>query len=151
VIGLNVYWLLRPLSAANAVGAQGRAGPPQWPAVALVGTLTGFAAGLLGIGGGAVAVPAQQAILRLGLRSAIANSAAAVIFSTLLAAVCKNATLAPAAPGTPGPWTYVLFLAPPAVVGALVGSYLTHRVGRTWLRLVFIGFLAWTAYKMLTA
>jgi len=150
VVGLNAYRLFRPLSAVDEAPGD-RVGPPA-PAwgVTAVGLVTGFASGLLGIGGGAIAVPAQQVFLRLRLRSAIGNSAVTVIFACLLAAVIKHATLASHGVDPARPWLYVVLMAPPAVLAALAGSHLTHRVGRTWLRLVFIAFLVWTAYKMLT-
>jgi uncharacterized membrane protein YfcA len=51
---------------------------PAWKIV-LVGVPMGFAAGLLGIGGGAVCVPAQQIVLKVPLRRAIANSAMTIM------------------------------------------------------------------------
>ena len=150
VLGLNLYRIFRPLSPTDAAPGD-IVGPPPSPwAVAAIGVLVGLASGLLGVGGGAVAVPAQQVLLRMRLRAAIANSAVTVIFACLLAAVIKHATLGRHGVDPAMPWIFIGLLAPPAIVGALVGSHLTHRVSRVWLRLVFIAFLAWTAYKMLT-
>lgn len=149
VLGLNLYRVFRPLSATDAApGDIVGPAPSPW-AVAAIGVLIGLASGLLGIGGGAIAVPAQQTLLKMRLRSAIANSAVTVIFACLLAAIIKHATLGRHGVDAVTPWMIVGLLAPPAIVGALVGSHLTHRVSRVWLRLVFIAFLAWTAYKML--
>ncbi len=151
VAALNGYRLVRPLAPVDA-GSQEIVGPPRgtW-AVALVGLVTGFFSGLLGIGGGAIAVPAQQILLKMRLRSAIANSAVTVVFACILAAVMKHATLAEHGLSATRPWIYIALLAPPAVVGALIGSHLTHRVSRVWVRLIFIAFLLWTAYEMLVA
>jgi hypothetical protein len=151
VAGLNAYRLVRPLAPVDAAPGDIIGPPPSPYAVAAVGILTGLASGLLGIGGGAIAVPAQQMLLRMRLRSAIANSAVTVVFSCLLAAVMKHATLASHGVDPVRPWAYVALLAPPAIVGALVGSRLTHHVPRLWLRLVFIAFLVWTAWEMLRA
>jgi len=44
-----------------------------------------------------------------------------------------------------------VLMAPMGIGGALVGSHLTNRVPRLWVRLVFIAFLLWTAWEMLRA
>ena len=53
----------------------------------------GLIAGLLGIGGGANAVPLQHMVLRLPFRTCIANSSAVICVTATLGAVYKNATL----------------------------------------------------------
>jgi len=117
--------------------------------IAAVGGLMGFAAGLLGIGGGSVAVPAQQVLLGMRLRTAVANSSVCIFFACMLAAAVKHSTL-PEGVDPTRPWVYVGLLAPTAIVGAAAGAYSSRRVSREWVRLVFIAFLAWTALKMLT-
>jgi hypothetical protein len=150
VLAVNAYRLVRPLAAVDSATGDVVGPPPNRWAVGCIGLMVGFASGLLGIGGGAIAVPAQQVLLRMRLRAAIANSAVTVVFSCLLAAAIKHATLASHGVSLLVPWIFVGLLAPPAMVGAQVGARLTHRVSRVWLRLVFIAFLAWTAYKMLS-
>jgi hypothetical protein len=116
--------------------------------IAGVGVVTGLAVGLLGTGGGSVAVPAQQTLLGMRLRTAVANSSVALIFACAVAAVVKHLTL-PAGLDPVRPWTLVGLLAPTAILGAPLGAYLTRRVNREIVRVVFMAFLAWTAYKML--
>ena len=58
-----------------------------------VGSVTGVVAGLLGIGGGAVAVPLQHAWLGLPLRTCIANSSTLICITAAAGALYKNATL----------------------------------------------------------
>ena len=151
VAALNGYRLVRPLSAVDRAPGDFAGAAPSRLAVGAVGLVTGFSAGLLGIGGGAIAVPAQQVLLKMRLRAAIANSAVTVVFSCVLAAVLKHLSLGGHGVDPARPWLYVALLAPPAIGGALVGSHLTHRVPRLWVRLVFIGFVLWTAWEMLRA
>jgi len=161
VIGVNLwrmvcrYWPRRRMPQAGEGGS-----PPLAPGdspgvkglgVGLVGGAMGLSSGLLGLGGGSVAVPAQQVLLGLPLKTAVANSSVAVIFTCILAAVVKHMSLASLGVDPARPWLYVGLLAPTAVVGAVVGSYLTHRVSREHVRVVFMLFLTWAAYKMLTA
>lgn len=151
VVGMNVYRLLRPAAAGDLAGGDFAGPPPKAWRVAIVGAMTGFASGLLGVGGGSVAVPAQQTLLGMRLRAAIANSAVTIIFSCLLAAILKNATLALHGESLARPWIFVALLAPTAIAGAFVGSHLVHRVPGQVVRLAFIAFLGWTAWEMLTA
>jgi len=149
------YWLGRETAQAGE-GSSPPLAPRDLPGakglgVGLVGGAMGLSSGLLGIGGGSVAVPAQQMFLGLPLKTAVANSSVAIIFTCILAAAVKHMSLASLGVDPARPWLYVGLLAPTAVVGAAVGSYLTHRVSRERVQVVFMLFLAWAAYKMLTA
>jgi len=151
VAGLNFYRVVRPLSAVDMAPGEIVGPPPGKAAIGGVGLVTGFFAGLLGVGGGAIAVPAQQILLKMRLRSAIANSAVTVVFSCVLAAILKQVSLSAHGVSLARPWLYIGLLGVPAVVGALVGSHLTHRAPRVWLRLIFTGFVLWTAWEMFRA
>ena len=122
-----------------------------------VGAVMGSIAGLLGIGGGAVAVPLQQLIMKLPLRNCIGNSSAIICISAGIGAIYKNATLAQhasiAAPGiSPIDWRTSLLiaalLAPTAWVGARLGAGLTHRLPLRQVRIAFIMLMAVAAWKM---
>ncbi len=127
-----------------------------------VGAVMGTIAGLLGIGGGAVAVPLQQTALRLPLRHAIGNSSAVICLSAAVGAVYKNATLAQHAPppevGNGGDaglsWvtgvTLAALLAPTAWVGGRLGATLTHALPIRWVPLAFIGLMMVAAWRMAT-
>ncbi len=114
-----------------------------------VGAAMGTIGGLLGIGGGAMAVPLQQWFLRLPLRNAIANSAAVMVFSASLGAVFKNATLAKHG----HPWYAGLILAaclvPTCVLGGRIGASLTHRLPLRQVRMAFVGMMLIAAWRML--
>lgn len=118
---------------------------PVWKTV-LCGLPMGFVAGLLGIGGGTICVPAQQIFLRIPLRRAIANSAMTILFIAAFGALYKNATL----PLHGEDVWYSLRLAatiiPTAIVGGYLGGKLTHVLPRRTLRAIFIIFMLVIAY-----
>ncbi|MEM6460059.1 MAG: sulfite exporter TauE/SafE family protein [Planctomycetota bacterium] len=116
-----------------------------------VGGVMGTVAGLLGIGGGAIAVPLQQALMRLELRRCIANSAAVIGVSAAVGAVYKNATLAGSTGGGFG-WRdglmLGLLLAPTAWAGGRLGASLTHRLPLRAIRAAFVGLMLVAAWRM---
>lgn len=127
--------------------------PPRRASSATVGGAMGVVAGLLGIGGGAVAVPMQQVLLRLPLKTAIAHSSAVMLWSAAIGAVMKSATLSQhATPEHPLSWStalpLALVLAPSAMVGSRVGAMLTHRLPLPAVRLAFIFLMLTAAWKM---
>lgn len=118
-----------------------------------VGSVMGTIAGLLGIGGGAIAVPLQQLLLKLPLRSCIGNSSAIICISAAVGAIYKNATLAQHVSGSsPVDWRMSLviaaMLAPTAWAGARLGASLTHSLPLRQVRLAFIALMAVAAWKM---
>ena len=130
--------------------------PPARPVRTLViGLAMGLTAGLLGIGGGAIAVPLQLTLLRLPLRQAIANSSCVICVSAGVGALLKNATL-PQHVGlggeplsvTSGLWLAAV-LAPTAIVGGRLGAGLTHRLPLQAVRSAFVLLMLVAAAKML--
>lgn len=120
-----------------------------------VGWVMGFTAGLLGVGGGGLAVPLQQTIVRLPLRNAIANSSFVMVFSALIGASLKVATLDghydPAQFHRPAWQTALLIaavLAPTAILGARLGAKLTHTLPLTYVRVAFVLLMVVAALKM---
>jgi len=112
-----------------------------------IGAAMGTAAGLLGIGGGGLAVPMQQVWLRLPLRVCIANSSAVICLTAGFGAVAKMSTL-PAGLSAATAGTIAAVLAPTAIVGGLLGASLTHRLPLGVVRVVFIGLMAVAAWKL---
>lgn len=116
-----------------------------WRLSAYVAIPTGLIAGMLGVGGGLLAVPLQCRFLRIPLRQAIANSAALIIPTSLLGATAKNLALMDRHVDGTSPFILAAILIPMAVLGSFVGSRWTHiapvRMIRTafWVLLMVAG------------
>lgn len=124
------YDIYRMWRNTGAAGAAPGGGVPRsgWGALAAVAIPTGFASGLLGVGGGILAVPLQRRFLHTPIRTAIANSAAIIVATSLVGALAKNYAVMSDAKSSSEPILLACVLIPTAVVGSLVGSRLTHRV-----------------------
>ena len=126
-----------------------------WWTCGFVGSVTGFMAGLLGIGGGIITVPLLQRACRLPLRQCIASSAAIMVLTAVVGAFRKNMALAdaPVVVDEVLRWQDALILAlcfiPTAIVGGLLGARLTHALKLGWVRLAFILLLCWASWQML--
>jgi uncharacterized membrane protein YfcA len=129
----------------------------NWLTVGGTGAITGFVAGLLGVGGGIVAVPLLQRVCRLPLRQCIATTAAFMCISASIGAIRKNITLAMLTDASGeslglDPWDSVMIaaaLAPTAVIGGLFGGRLTHILPLNVVRAAFILLMAWASANML--
>ncbi len=107
----------------------------------LVGALSGFLAGLLGIGGGLITVPAMVFLLPVLdhdfsqiMHIAIATSLAAIIPTAALSAYRHNKHRAI-------DWRYARQMSPGLVLGSLAGAFLITFVEREPLQAGFAGFL----------
>jgi len=105
------------------------------PRLVAAGSITGFTAGLLGLGGGVLMVPLLQLLCRTPLRQSIATSSAVICLTAIAGATLKLATLhqVPVPPGAPpesaaAALTLAALMAPTAIVGARVGARLTHTL-----------------------
>ena len=119
------------------------------------GAVMGLAAGLLGIGGGALAVPLQQMLTKIPLRNAIANSSFVMVFSAGIGALLKLYTLDQHYPTTldaEPAWQVAgllaLVLAPTAILGAGLGAKLTHTLPVQYVRFAFVLLMIAAAFKM---
>lgn len=100
----------------------------------LVGAVAGFVAGLLGVGGGIVMVPAMTGPLGVPMRKAVASSLVAVaIFS--VPALITHAALGHIN------WTYALPLMIGVVPGAQLGARITIGATDRTMRAVFGAFV----------
>lgn len=123
--------------------------PPLVLALALIGTCTGFLAGLLGIGGGMIQVPFLTIILAhrgfpadYTVKMAVATSLATIAFTSLSsvrAHARRDAVL----------WPVVKVLAPGILLGSLLGAQVAHALPGQWLGVFFAVFVAFSATQML--
>ena len=116
----------------------------------LCGLMTGTLAGLLGIGGGVICVPAQQFFLKMPLKRAISNSAATIASIALIGALYKNATLSQHSIEVAESLKIAMVVIPGAIVGAFLGGRWMHKLPANVVRVVFILLAAVATYKLLT-
>jgi len=141
VAGFDFYRLFR--SRVDRGGAS--AGEPQrrtgWTRAACVAVPTGLIAGLLGVGGGIVAVPLQRWLLRIPMRTAVANSATIIIATSLIGSFFKNAAYVADHDGSTQSFLLAAILIPTAIVGSLFGSRLTHQLPLKVVKAAFFALL----------
>ena len=113
-----------------------------------VGGVMGFAAGLLGIGGGVLAVPLAHALCRLPLRRCIAVSSAAMCLTATVGATIKLSTLHTHGSSAWAGLGIAMTLAPTAVLGGSLGARLTHTLPIRTVRAVFVALLLLAAWRM---
>jgi len=109
---------------------------------ALIGLVSGMASGLFGVGGGIVIVPAMVMLLKVDIKTAIGTSLA-VIIPTALAGTFKHHDLGHVN------WWFAMALIPTAVIGAVVGSYLTQVVHGAELKRAFGAFVILVGLRLL--
>jgi len=117
--------------------------------LALIGTCTGFLAGLLGIGGGMIMVPFVTIILthkgypaEYTVKMAVATSLATIAFTSLSSVRARNRRGAVL-------WPVVKVLAPGILVGSLLGAQVAHALPGRLLGIFFAIFVAFSATQML--
>lgn len=118
------------------------------PRATACGGVMGFAAGLLGIGGGGIAVPLIHLVCRVPLRQAIGASSAVMCLTAGVGAAIKVATLhthdQPAAKAL----VLALILAPSALLGGALGARLTSVLPLVYVRIVFAIIIGLAALRL---
>jgi uncharacterized membrane protein YfcA len=120
-------------------------------ALLLLGACTGFAAGLLGIGGGMLMVPfLSMALDAIGfphdeaVKVAIATSLTTIVFTSVSSVRAHHARGAVR-------WDVVHALAPGILAGSLLASQLAHAVPGRVLAACFGLFIGWSALRMISS
>jgi uncharacterized membrane protein YfcA len=116
--------------------------------LALIGTCTGFLAGLLGIGGGMIMVPFVTLILTAHdypadytVKAAVATSLATICFTSISSVRAHNRRGAVL-------WPVVKVLAPGILVGSLLGAQVAVALPGKLLGILFAIFVAFSATQM---
>jgi uncharacterized membrane protein YfcA len=120
-------------------------------ALLVLGAFTGFAAGLLGVGGGMMMVPFMTLVLARigfdadqGVKVAIATSLTTIVFTSISSVRAHQRRGAVR-------WDIVRSLAPGILVGSLLGAQLAGAVPGRLLAAFFGLFLGFSALRMLSA
>lgn len=117
-----------------------------------LGLAVGFAAGLLGIGGGMILVPFLTLLLpmygvsqELAVHAAIATAMSTIVFTSVSSMRAHHAQKAIL-------WKVVAVMAPGLVVGGLLsGGAVFSYLSGAWLALFFAVFVGYSAVRMLSA
>lgn len=110
--------------------------------IALIGAITGFLSGLLGVGGGFVIVPALRTVTELSMHSAVATSLMAIALTSL--GTFGGALLQ----GRAMPWMIALPFVSGALMGMLGGHALAPRIAGPRLQQGFALLMAAVAVGM---
>lgn len=115
-----------------------------------LGCVTGFLAGLLGVGGGAMLVPFMTLLMTLKgmpehhvVKMAIATSLATICFTSISSVRAHHRRGAVR-------WELVRLLAPGIVMGALAGAQIAKQLPSKVLALLFAAFIGFSAVQMFT-
>jgi uncharacterized membrane protein YfcA len=122
---------------------------PELISYLLLGAGTGILAGLLGVGGGTVIVPALVFIFAAhGFPSeyvqhmALATSMASILFTSISSLRAHHARGAV-------DWAIVRRITPGIMLGTLLGAWLAAQMSSQLLKMIFIGFAYFVAVQML--
>lgn len=107
-----------------------------------LGFIAGLASGLLGIGGGAIAVPALTLVIGLPMHFAVATSAFVMIFTSTAGAAVKIWEESVA-------WDFVFPMALGIIFGAQVGARFAKRIPAERLQQIFGGLLVFVLLRMI--
>ncbi len=142
------FKIFRRMLSPESFSPREKAASTSWLAAAMIAVPTGLVAGLLGVGGGIIAIPLQRRLLGIDLRRAIANSATIIIATALIGSFTKNYAYALDRVDGLAPLVIAGGVVPTAIVGSLVGSRLTHVVPVRALKGLFLVVLLVAAVRI---
>jgi uncharacterized protein len=147
VLGYNLYRLFKQSRLPDITPEMARNISP-WKTVFWVGLPMGYSGGLLGIGGGALCVPLQQVLLKIPLHRAIANSSATILWTSLIGAIYKTATLPAEIGGPLAGLALAAFVVPTSFIGGYIGARLIYVLPRNIVRIVFCGLMFYAGLRL---
>lgn len=138
-------------SRLPAAAEEPRSNPWLWAGWAI---LIGLVTGMLGIGGGVVAVPVMVLVLRFKMRNAVATSLAMMIFSSVGGVIgyIVNGIGEPNLPAYSLGYVNLqswLLLVITSVGMAQLGAIAAHRMPDKYLKYIFIVLLCYVGLKMI--
>ncbi len=110
----------------------------------ILGFIAGFASGLLGIGGGAVAVPTLALVIGLPMHFAVGTSAFVMIFTSIAGVSVKIWDKGVA-------WDFVPWMILGIVFGAQIGAKFARKIPAEQLQQIFGGLLIIVLVRMIIA
>lgn len=115
----------------------------------VLGSLVGFIAGLLGVGGGGILVPVLTSVLiyqgipeHQVMHVALGTSMACIIVTSFSSAYAHHIHKAVN-------WPIAWFMVTGCIIGTFAATFLAARTNATYLALFFAAFMFYTAQKML--
>ncbi len=130
LILLTLYLLVRPApqTGSSSTTADEGAPPPRIVPGVLLGLPIGFIAGLVGIGGGIVLVPAIVYAFRFVPHIATATSVFTIIFTSLAAILVRTITL-----NLEAHLIGIMVVVAGALIGGRIGPVLSQKISGQWL------------------
>lgn len=110
----------------------------------LIGTVTGFANGLFGSGGGTIVVPAMERFLEVEEHKAHATAIAIILPLSILSLVIYLWKT-----GFHEVWQIALWASVGGLVGGVVGAKLLSKISGIWLHRIFGGFMIAAAVRLI--
>jgi hypothetical protein len=117
--------------------------PDLWLPLVLVGLVAGIAAGMFGIGGGVIIVPALSVVLGLALKNAIGTSLAALLMPVSIFAVLTYYRAGKLRVAT------AAWIAAGLVGGAIAGAQIALALDTTLLERLYGVFLLYMAWRFI--
>lgn len=121
--------------------------PVEWIAFAVTGAVAGFLAGLLGIGGGLIIVPALAFMMagqapHHAMHMAVATSLASILATGASSVIAHHRRGAVQ-------WRSVGLLAPGLLAGSLIAAWIAAQLSSPALRWLFVAFCLYMAWRLL--
>lgn len=146
---ISIYCVMNLLKVARRQGEPALSDERTfWALRGGIGGVTGLIAGLVGIGGGIIMVPALQLLAGVRLRHAIGSSSAIMAATAAVGAAMKVGTLSSVGRTPMEALAYAAALGPLAFLGGFIGAKLTHALPLQWVRVVISVLLLAAAAKL---